>query len=102
MKLTLNTVTPAKNFNSTDLLITDVNNNSSLTNYLKDLHQITLETTPSLISSMTVGSSLTCFGQVLSMENNVNILKYGHYAGGYVYTFEPPILFVTFHLIKNN
>jgi hypothetical protein len=72
-------------------------------NYLNDIHELkgyyTKNNTPLIVTSLTLGKNMSCYGMILSKINNQNVMNYQHFSSGF-YDFKTPIAFLTFHLNK--
>jgi hypothetical protein len=69
--------------------------------YANDIHSLNGYNNESLIvRSLIIGKNLSCFGRVATTINNQNVTNYQHFSAGQ-YDYNTPIVFITFHLIKN-
>jgi hypothetical protein len=84
---------------NTMILKTIVNGSqkTEMIDYINDIHLLTTDS--KVIRSMTIGKNLSCYGSIITVINNQNIMNYQHFAPG-SYDFATPIVFNTFHLVK--
>ena len=72
-------------------------------NYSSDIHSLTGyysdSNKPLVVTTMTIGKNLSCYGRIVSTINNQNLTNYQHFDSGH-YEFNNPIVFITFHLVK--
>ncbi len=69
--------------------------------YSSDIHELkgyySDKNVPLVVTEITLGKNLTCYGLIVTNINNQNLMNYQHFSEG-SYEFKTPLVFLTIHL----
>ena len=62
----------------------------------------TLNMPPIHITSIILGENVNAYGNTIMNYDGINQTNYLHFTKGRTYILEPPVMFLTLHIDKNN